>query len=204
MDYQYDSDSNNDMNNHQYQQALQQQNHQRSSKSGSSVNNSNNYTATNTSINHQQSPMAGNYQHQSLIDRFKTEQPSPQAPLSHRQGGHSSDSPGSSHHQIMSPLGGSLHGVNTSSQQIATAAAQLLQQFQPQQQHQQNMIMTTANYVIQAAAAAALNAQQQQQHLNSQPQSPKAICAICGDKVTSLLYFYYLKRKFLLRKLSIR
>jgi hypothetical protein len=191
-------------NNYQYQQALQQQNNQRIIKSGSSANNINNYTAT-TSTSGQHSPMTtSNYQHTSLRDLFKTEQHSPQVSLSNRQGGHSSGSPGPSHHQLMSPLSGSLHEVS-SSQQIAIAAAQILQQLQPQQnQHQQNMIMTTANYVIQAATAAALNAQQQQQqHLNSRPQSPKAICAICGDKVTPLCILYnYQKRR--MYKLSFK
>ena len=92
----------------------------------------------------------------------------------------------------------------------ATDAAQLIQQLQPNNNNNnnnnsnsninsssnnnntsQNILINTANYVFQAAAAVA--AQQHHNHSsnnnnNNGPQSPKAICAICGDKASGKHY----------------
>nr|ASL70517.1 nuclear receptor [Brachionus rotundiformis] len=90
----------------------------------------------------------------------------------------------------------------------AATAAQLISQFQshntqpqhmnhynqdiqPQQSSPQNQSMPSNLVAFQAAAAAAaaaINVQQQQHQQFSQIPSPKAICAICGDKASGKHY----------------
>ena len=169
MDYQFESDSNHDLN----------------SPSPHSVSSVHNYPVQ----QQQQNQLTS---HRNYLNQYAHSLLSPPThSLSLAE-----PSPHSPQKGAMSPItmtnnGGS--STSTSQQQmVAATAAHILNQLQQPHNQQNN---ATANYVIQAAAAAAaaaaINAQQQQQQqqqTHSQSQSPKAICAICGDKASGKHY----------------
>lgn len=120
------------------------------------------------------------------------------------------------HHSSSSPMNTSSQNQSNSQMAAAAAAAataaQLISQFQSQNNHtshhmnhfnqieiksQQSSPQNQSNLVpsnlvafqaAAAAAAAAINVQQQQQQQFNQIPSPKAICAICGDKASGKHY----------------